>query len=248
MNAAISAFEHVAAIAESKQLGLHQCHVHNNIASAYLALAERATDPDRVALEKKAKSTVLRALELSAQEYQIDVWAAAQHNLAGILFSESQRADAAEGAFLRIQAIAAVSSSIEAYPQTGFSLQMAGAQVLLARILFEHARLASARLKEIYLFRCIQANEVASNIYDQDVHPREWSTTQFLIGSAFLLHADDADRPQALADLEQAVTYFELAAPGLQSAGADRQTATLAAYMEAATSKLRALREQPLPD
>ena len=156
IDAAISIFEDLV-----RSTYDHKCVIYNNISSAYRYKSRRAGEAFDGHLAKRAKATVLRAVELSTQESNIDVWATALHNLGGMLAEEAERCEGEASTFLRIQAIAAFVSSLEVCLESAFNLQLAETQLALGRVLLDHSRHANNRFQEVYLFRSIAASRIS---------------------------------------------------------------------------------------
>jgi hypothetical protein len=218
--------------------------MYNNISTAYRYMARRGPKTREVEFVDKAKKALLRAIELSTQEGLLDVWSAAQFNLGGMLAEQAQRAEPSRAAFLRIQSVAAFMSSSEAYPGTSFAVQLADTQLSLGRVLLEQASQSIMKLKEMYLFRSINAIEAATEIFRKESHLEKWSQAQFHIGLAYYLHAEIAEPEIAVADLENAISCFESAVAGYHGAEKTEDMDRLQRVTKAAQDALDRLRAE----
>jgi tetratricopeptide (TPR) repeat protein len=242
VQAAISVFEEVVRTPRFEKLRLVRSYLYNNISSAYRNLSRRSGEAVGGDISKKSKDAVLRAIEWSTREGQIDVWAAAQHNLGGILAEEAADTKGPGALFLRIQSISAFGASLEVFPHTAFSLQMAETQLAMGRVLLDHAGHSAPELREAYLMRSIAASEVAADIFGKDSNPSKWSETQFHIGLAFFLHAEIAETEIEFGDLERALSYFHEAEAGYRSPGQEKDFRKLRRAQKATKARLKALR------
>jgi hypothetical protein len=222
---------------------MHRCRLYNNIYAAYSFKSYRTGEKRSGPFMTRAKKALLRAIELSATEGQIDVWAAAQYNLGGMLAGEAADADEESAQFLRIQSVSAFNAAMEAYPNTGFSLHVANTQLALGRVLLEIAKSSSPQFRELYLIRTIGANEAASMNFDKESHLQNWSYAQFCIGLAFFLHAEISDAKLAIEDLEKALTYFDAALPGHEVPGKEDDLKRLSSAQREARLRLKNLRQ-----
>lgn len=109
--------------------------------------------------------------------------------------------------------MAEFNAAIETYPATEFPFRFAEAQRALGQVLFHHAlTIADNDLSEAYLFRAVNAFEVAAEIIGKDRKPQDWAAIQMYIGAVFECHASFADVTVALGDMERAVVRYEAAA------------------------------------
>ena len=220
---------------------LHRCHAYNNISSAYRYNALRSGKNRRNDLTAKAKQALRRTIELSADSGVLDVWAGAQHNLGGMLAEAANEAEESEAKFLRVQAVAAFQSSVEAYPETAFSAHLARTKLCLGRVFLEQAGTSNDRLKEIYLIRAIGEYESATQIFSKETHLHDWSESQFCIGLAFYMHAAIADSKLAVDDLKKAILYFDAAKPGYEATAPEKDLKKLKSVRKKANTWLKEL-------
>jgi tetratricopeptide (TPR) repeat protein len=195
-------------------------YLQSSLSAAYSRLSHANSENSLGEFAEKAKKALRRAIELSAQEGQIDLWSACQYNLGNALAESAQEIEAADpvlARFLRIQSIAAFNSSLEAYPETLLHPHTRRTRMSLGQILLDQARFTDDHRREIYLTRSIHAYDAALAMSDDDdIHT---SHAQFSIGLAFFLHAEIAAKETAISDLEKALEYYEAALPGYQIEG-----------------------------
>jgi tetratricopeptide (TPR) repeat protein len=214
LRSAIRTFETAARDARVDSARFHS-YLQNSLSTAWTRMSRSNNENIQGEFAGKAKKALRRAIELSAQEGQIDVWSSCQYNLGAELAETAHdvaRTDPALACFLRVQSISAFSASLEAYPETLHHPHARNTQMSLGRLFLDQARFMTDRRRELYLTRSIHAHEVAlamSN--DDDVHT---SDAQFHIGLAFFLHAEIAEKETAISDLEKALEYYEAALPG----------------------------------
>lgn len=220
-----------------------RCYLFNSIFAAYSEKSIRAKEGgDNNQLSTKAMKALLRAIELSAQTGQLDVWGNCQFNLGSELAARARSKQAEDmefASFLRIQAIAAFNASLEAYPQTLLTPQIARTQLALGNALLDQARSCAKTLREVYLIRSIGAFQVGSAVYAED--SVEWSYAQFSIGLAFFLHAEVSGREMAIDDLTRALEFFDVALPGYKSPELEHDLKKLRAAQKEAKTRLHAL-------
>jgi tetratricopeptide (TPR) repeat protein len=184
---AIRVFETATQDARVDSAQFHS-YLQSSLSAAYSGLSSSNVESSRGEFAEKAKKALRRAIELSAQEGQIDLWANCQYNLGAALAESAQEIETADPAlarFLRIQSIAAFNASLEAYPETLLHPHTRRTQMSIGRILLDQARFTADGRREIYLSRSIHAHEVALAMSDDDdVHT---SDAKFHIGLAFFL-------------------------------------------------------------
>jgi hypothetical protein len=217
-------------------------YLQNSLSTAYSRLSHSSNENSQGEFAGKAKKALLRAIQLSAQEGQIDLWSACQYNLGATLAESAQEIateDPASARFLRVQSIAAFGSSLEAYPETLLHPHTRRTQMSLGRVLLDQARFTTDSRREIYLTRSIHAYEVALAISDDDgVHT---SHAQFSIGLAFFLHAEIAEKEIAISELEKALVYYEAALPGYRIDGREDDLKNLESAKTATKNRLKSL-------
>lgn len=207
--AATEIFEELLSSQRTRKLGMHLCHLHNNLSAAQRQLARTANDSERERLLIKAHSHLMHAIERSSIEGEGDVWLSAQHNLGALLAERAQHLEGEEAAFARLQAIAAFQASIEMFPKETFTSKFGETHIALGRVLFDHASKVPPEIGEIYLIRSIAANETASRVFSKEQNGIKWAEAQFHIAAAFLQHAEIADATVARGDLERALSHFD---------------------------------------
>lgn len=216
LRSAIRTFETATQDARVDSARFHS-YFQSSLSAAYSNLSAVNKEDSQGELARKAKKALRRAIELSAQEGQIDLWSACQYNLGNELArsaQEIQTTDPEMARFLRIQSIAAFNSSVEGYPETLLNPHIRRSQIALGRILLDQAGHTTDRKREVYLTRSINAHEIVLAMSDdEDVHTTD---AQYCIGLAFVLHAEIAEEKVAISDLEQALRFFEAALPGYQ--------------------------------
>jgi transcriptional regulator with XRE-family HTH domain len=247
VDAAISAFEEIVQNSDYRTVDLDHSYIYNNISSAHRNKARRSNSRLAEAHGRKAKDALLRAIELSVKEKQMEVWSIAQYNLGGMLAEEAEKSDPETAKFLRIQSIAAFLASLEMYLETALNMQLAQTQSALGRVLLEHATTCHDELKEVYLFRSIAASEIASKIFGENENPMHWSDAQFHIGLAFIVHAEISEPEVEAQDLEKAVSYFDSAIPGYEAAGPKEDLKKLKEFRERTVKQLKKIRPSSEP-
>ena len=239
--AAVRTFETAAEDARVDSAQYHS-YLQSNISSAYSHLSRSSNEESSGENAEKAKRALRRAIELSAQEGQIDLWSSCQYNLGYELAESAQELEATNpklARFHRIQSIAAFKSSLEAYPETLLHPHTRRIQMALGRILLDQAKFTTDRRREIYLTRSIQAYEIALSMMDDDAYA---SDAKYSIGLAFLLHSEIADKETAISDLEHALEFYEAALPGYRTHGRKDQIKKLEAARKKTKSKLKEFR------
>lgn len=255
LRSAIRTYEHAAQDARVDNARSHT-YLQSSLSAAYSQLSRSSDGSDRKAFAELAKKSLRRALELSAQEGQIDLWSACHYNLGAALAEsaeEVQTTDPASARFLRIQSIAAFRASLEAYPETLLHPHTMRTQMSLGRVLLDQARFITDSRREIYLTRSIQAHEVVLAISEEG--GAYTSDAQFCIGLAFFLHAEVAEKDTAISDLEMALKYYEFAIPGYKVEDNKDHLNKVKSAKKAAKARLNDLRNpqeasenrQPLP-
>lgn len=243
IDTAIKIFDLLANDQRLEHLKVHRCRLYNNIYAAWNLKSQRSMRDNRGPYKEKAKKALIRAVELSAMEGEVNVWSAAQHNLGATLAEAAAQAGDQDAKFLLIQSLAAFSASLEAYPQTAFSLQMANTQFAFGRVLLECAKLFGSKIREAYLVRSIGAYEATAYTLDKDTNVEAWSHAQFGIGLAFFLHAEISEPELASTDLENALSCFDAAEPGYQSLKEKQDLKKLRAARAETEVRLKKLRD-----
>jgi hypothetical protein len=243
IDAAIKIFDEISNDLRLERLKVHRCRLYNNISAAWSLKSRRSSQDNRSLYKENAKKALLRAIELSTGENQVDVWSAAQHNLGMDLAEAAAAADPQGAQFLRVQSIAAFNASLEAFPQTALGLQSANTHLALGRVLLECARSSKSGVREAYLVRSIGAYEAAAYMLDKEASLGAWSHAQFSIGLAFFLHAEIAEPNVAAADLENALSCFDAAEPGYRSLNEQRDLKRLRSARSETKLRLQDLRQ-----
>jgi len=239
---AIKTFEIASQDARVDQPQFHS-YLQSSISAAYSKLARSGRDENREEHERKAEKALHRAIELSAEHGQIDLWAACQYNLGSELAAKAQQIeqdDSPAARFFRIRSIAAFNASLEAYPETLLHPHTRRTQMALGRILLEQAGFTADSRREIYLTRSIHAHEVVLAM-SSDEAPDTFDA-QFYIGLAFFLHAETANRNIAITDLEMALKYYDAALRGLKREDKRGNLSKLEAMRSKAEDRLNGLR------
>jgi len=217
---AIKTYEQLSRDPRVETLNQHRCHVFSNLSAAYIEKARRSPDTDRPANLQKAKKAAHRAIELSSQDSQADIWSAAQMNLGQILIHMAKDVSDKEATFLRIQAISAFNASLETYLQGGFTLQMAHTQFLVGRAYLEQAMSEKyVESRETYLVRGRAAYETALQVFRGEPESPQWFESNYYLGLCYFYHssiAGIADKDREIEDLGRALHLFEIALPGYQ--------------------------------
>jgi transcriptional regulator with XRE-family HTH domain len=243
IDTAIKIFDAISKDRRLERLKMHRCRLYNNIAAAWSLKSRRSSQDNQSLYKESAKKALLRAIELSTQENQVDVWSAAQYNLGIDLAEAAAAADSQVAQFLRIQSIAAFSASLEAFPQTALGLQLAHTHLALGQVLLECARSSKSGVREAYLVRSIGEYEAAAYMLDKETHLGAWSHAQFSIGLAFFLHAEKAEPNVAVADLGNALSCFDAAEPGYRSLNERRDLKKLQSARTETKVRLQNLRQ-----
>lgn len=243
IDTAIRIFDELAKDRRIEHLQIHRCRLYNNISTAWRVKEHRSKEKNKEQFRTNAKRALLRALELSAAEGQIDVWSGVQYNLGATLAEAAARSDPGDAQFLRIQSIAAFNASLEAYPQTVLNLQMARTHLALGHVLLETAKTSPSGIREAYLVRTIGEYEAAAHILDKDTDLTSWSNAKFGVGVAFFLHAEISEPEGAIADLENALKCFDEAEPGVISANEPQAQKRLEAARAETKTRLDKLRD-----
>ena len=205
---AIQTFEMASQDARVDSAQSHS-YLQSSLSTAYSRLARSINGNGREDLERKADKALQRAIELSAEQGQIDLWSACQYNLGAALAARAQRieeADPTSARFLRVRSIAAFNASLEAYPETLLHPHTRQTQMALGQVLLEQAHLTTDGRMEIYLTRSIHAHEVVLAMSSED--DALTSDANFCIGLAFSLHAGITEKETAISDLQMALKYY----------------------------------------
>jgi hypothetical protein len=242
LRSAIQTFESAAQDTRVDSAEFHS-YLQSSLSAAYSQLSISNDENSQGEFAEKSKRALRRAIDLSAQEGQIDLWSGCQYNLGAALAEsaqEMQTKDPALARFLRIQSIAAFNSSLEAHPETLLHPHTRRTQMSLGRILLDQARYTTDTRRELFLTRSIHAHEVALAMSDvDDIHT---SDAQFCIGLAFFLHAEIAENNIAISDLEKALEYYEAALPGYRVDGREDHLRKLESAKKETNTRLRELR------
>jgi tetratricopeptide (TPR) repeat protein len=214
---AITTYEALSNDTRIETLNEHRCHVFNNLAAACIERARRADGEEKKRYWQKAKEAAKRAIELSSEDHQIDIWSAAQMNLGHVLMQATSELNDERAKFLRIQAISAFNASLETFNESRFEAQMAHTQFLLGRAYLEHALGATlVSIREIYLAQAIAAYQTALQIFAKNAQSPQWFDAHFYMGLCYFFHSEIADENIVVDDLRKALSLFEIALPGFQ--------------------------------
>lgn len=166
---------------------------------------------------RRATTALSRAIELSAEHHQLDVWAASQCNLGMELARHAAEIGDTNSPIahsLRIQSIAALNASIEGCATNFLSPIALRAQLALGRVLLDQARSVNPTLADSYFARSIHANSAAAAFLENS--DPNWSNAHFTIGTALLLHSELAPSDVAVDDLQNSLKYYEAARSGYE--------------------------------
>lgn len=190
LQSAIETLEIASQNARVDQPRFHS-YLQSSLSAAYSRLAHSNSENSRDELKENADRALQRAIKLSAEQGQIDLWSSCQYNLGAMLAERARSVEQdnpTSARFLRIQSIAAFGASLEAYPETLLYPHTRRTQMALGRILLEQASTTTDSRMEIYLTRSIHAHEVALAMSGDD--DADTFDAQFCIGFAFSSRRD----------------------------------------------------------
>jgi tetratricopeptide (TPR) repeat protein len=249
LRAAVRTFEIAAQDARVDSAQFHS-YLQSNLSAAYSRLSSLNDENSQGEFAEKAMRALRRAIELSAQEGQIDLWSACQYNLGAALAKSAQEMEVADPIltrFLRVQSISAFNSSLESYPETLLHPHTRRTQMSLGLVLLDQARFTTDRRRAIYLNRSIHAHEAVLAM--SDVDDTYTSEAKFCIGLAFFLHAEIAEKKTAISDLEKALEYYEAALSDFQIGGQEAHLKKIKSARKETEARLRKLQtSQETPD
>ena len=187
---AIAGYERYLARALTPVFAVHRPAIFNSLATAYQTLAEGDQKYETVELRRKRKGYFLRAIELSADAGEPDIWGAAQHNLAGELYEEVKRSGSSGGQFLTMQAIAACLASLEVFPTTGFSVQAASTHLLLAKLLMVAGSSYPTEVGAVYFDRAQRSLLTCELVFSETSKRNNLAETHYCFALLCIFHAE----------------------------------------------------------
>lgn len=211
-------------------------HVFNSLGASLMTLASRGDASGLDHRHERALNAFSKAVTFSEQHLNRDVWGAARANIGTIYMHLAARKEPEEAAFLRLRAISEFRAAIDAYPEAQFPIRFASAQTNVGQLYVQHAMSHDdPHMREAYLFRSLQAFEIATEIVRRDRESDRWAQLQASIGAVFHAHSDiAADATIAVSDLERAAEYYGAACTAYREASNSVEAANCSAAIERA--------------
>lgn len=190
-------------------------HVYNSLGSALMDLSLVDEESPSMDSLSEAQRAFADGIRISEKLSHVEGWGVAKLNLGGLLGFMAMAEDLEPSVrdFLRVRAIAEISSGLETFPSESFPIRYANGQLKLARILRDHALDVAEGLVEFYLFRAMGAFESAGSVFTEERDPATWAGIQLEVGSIFAYHAKLADDDVRQQDFQMAIERFEYALP-----------------------------------
>lgn len=215
-------------------------HVYNSLGSALMDLCF-VDDGDLSAADLgEAQEAFSAGIGISEKLSHPEGWGIAKMNLGGLLgfMAMSSNLSPPVRNFLRVRAIAEISSGLETFPSEAFPFRFANGQYRLARVLREHALEVDEGMAELYLFRALGAYESAASVLTKERDSEFWARIQLEIGSIFAYHAKLGEGDTRQRDLEMAIERFRSAIPVFNASGDNHKADWCADALQRAESSL----------
>lgn len=215
-------------------------HVYNSLGSALMDLCLVDDGGPSAAGLREAQEAFSAGISISEKLSHPEGWGVAKMNLGGLLgyMARSSNLSTPFRSFLRVRAIAEISSGLETFPSEAFPYRFANGQHRLARVLREHALEVNEGMAEFYLFRALGAYESAASVLTKERDSVSWADMQLEIGSIFAYHAELGDGDVRQQDLEMAIERFRNAIPIFTASGDNHKADWCASALQRAESSL----------
>ena len=187
-------------------------YICNNLGSVILDESRSKGNKPSIEVIAAALSQFTSAVDSAEKHYNVTVWGDAKINRGRALARQAELHEpgSPQQIFLFIQSVSEHLAAIETFPETSFPDRLAEANISVADVLAELARIIQDTRMEVYMLRAIHSLEVASAIYETYATPR-WAECQMRIGSIIARHGQSAFANNPKYDFEEAIRRFEVA-------------------------------------